>query len=482
MTARLAFSTATSIEPEILIIDEVLGAGDAYFAGKCLGRMRRITEDTGATVLFVSHDLGSVQQICTRVIWIDRGQISAEGSPLEVTKAYYASILLQEERRLKTRNARISLQKIEKNVKNDAQEGHTLLGRLVIAKGSVAPKQLAHPIRRITLTDDDKFHSALEPDAPMDNDRTQPSHILIDPHYTKWSEPRICLDTRVRYLENTGNEDGQAPFGFIVPDVQWENGNLRLEIEHAAQGEEMVQVQIHDSESYHTLGTLSPSLDHWSVQSWRLPEEIYKGKVIGQGESEQEINLPQKDNNIYGTDTPSSMVPLDGEVILRQKNGTQFYSDYANLLHVEISDKNHHPKVIFGMNEEVGISVKALIRKEIPVCEFALTIYSMNAVVLSNLSWPFPGGLRTGEQEWKISIPISNLRQGEYLISCGVIKEFLTTSNEVVVFYCRWSRALSFRVEEGYVGNMPLGVVLMHTDPLAGSPILVSNTRTHDNE
>ena len=61
MYARLAFSTATSVQPEILIIDEVLGAGDAYFAGKCVERMKKLTEQSGATVLFVSHDLGSVQ-------------------------------------------------------------------------------------------------------------------------------------------------------------------------------------------------------------------------------------------------------------------------------------------------------------------------------------------------------------------------------------------------------------------------------------
>lgn len=72
MYARLAFSTATAIKPELLIIDEVLGAGDAYFSGKCVERMRSLTMDSGATVLFVSHDLASVQAICDRVIWPSR--------------------------------------------------------------------------------------------------------------------------------------------------------------------------------------------------------------------------------------------------------------------------------------------------------------------------------------------------------------------------------------------------------------------------
>lgn len=480
MSARLSFSTATSIEPEILIIDEILGAGDAYFAGKSLERMRRITEDTGATVLFVSHDLSSVQQICTRVIWIDRGQISAQGSPLEVTKAYYASILLQEERRLKTRNTQIMRQQNKFNIQNDAQEEHKLLGRLVVTR-NIGLQQRVHPIRRLTLTDDDQLHLVLQLGAPMDNDRSQSTHILIDPHYTSWGEPRICFNNRVRCIENNGSEYDHAPFGFIVPDVQWEKGNLRLEIEHAVQSDEVVQVQVYSLEEYHTIGTLLPSPDGWFVQSWKLPEFVYKGKIIEPGETNPAINPAANDGNIYEYEIPPSNDLDDSKVILRQKNVTQFYSDYADLLNVEITDKHQHPRVIFGMNEEVTISVKALIRKDIPVSEFALTIYSMNAVVVSNLCWPFPDGLRTGVQKWTISIPIPNLRQGEYLISCGVIKEFLTASNEVVVFYCRWSRALSFRVEEEYIGNMPLGMVLMQTEPPIGSPILISHEQNQNN-
>ena len=108
MYTRLAFSTATAIEPDILIIDEVLGAGDAYFAGKCFERMRQITDRLGATVLFVSHDLASVQQLCCRVLWLERGRVLMDGSPLDVTKAYYASVLQQEEGRLKEANQRLA--------------------------------------------------------------------------------------------------------------------------------------------------------------------------------------------------------------------------------------------------------------------------------------------------------------------------------------------------------------------------------------
>jgi len=108
MYARLAFSTATVIEPEILIIDEILGAGDAYFSGKCVERMNRITNDSGATVLFVSHDLSSVQALCDRVIWVNRGRIKRDGEPLSVIKEYMALVRREEEIRLRARDLRVS--------------------------------------------------------------------------------------------------------------------------------------------------------------------------------------------------------------------------------------------------------------------------------------------------------------------------------------------------------------------------------------
>ena len=83
MYSRLAFAVSTSLEPDILIIDEVLGAGDAAFTSKCAERMKHLTQDTGATVLFVSHSMESVLEICNRAILLERGEITHQGTALE---------------------------------------------------------------------------------------------------------------------------------------------------------------------------------------------------------------------------------------------------------------------------------------------------------------------------------------------------------------------------------------------------------------
>lgn len=88
MYVRLAFSVAAHMEPDILIIDEVLAVGDAEFQKKCLGKMEEVTSDDGRTILFVSHNLDAIRRICTKTIWIHDGKIAGFGDTTEVLAEY----------------------------------------------------------------------------------------------------------------------------------------------------------------------------------------------------------------------------------------------------------------------------------------------------------------------------------------------------------------------------------------------------------
>lgn len=88
MYVRLAFSVAAHMEPDILIIDEVLAVGDAEFQKKCLGKMEEVTQDAGRTILFVSHNLDAVRRICQKTIWINDGKVVAIGETNEVLAQY----------------------------------------------------------------------------------------------------------------------------------------------------------------------------------------------------------------------------------------------------------------------------------------------------------------------------------------------------------------------------------------------------------
>jgi lipopolysaccharide transport system ATP-binding protein len=88
MYVRLAFAVAAHLEPEILVIDEVLAVGDAQFQKKCLGKMEDVSKQAGRTVLFVSHNMGVVAQLCNRAILIDSGRVVAEGKTSAVIDRY----------------------------------------------------------------------------------------------------------------------------------------------------------------------------------------------------------------------------------------------------------------------------------------------------------------------------------------------------------------------------------------------------------
>lgn len=88
MYVRLAFSVAAHLEPEILVVDEVLAVGDAQFQKKCLGKMQDVSQREGRTVLFVSHNMAAVKSLCTRAICLEKGHIVADGDTDAVLRRY----------------------------------------------------------------------------------------------------------------------------------------------------------------------------------------------------------------------------------------------------------------------------------------------------------------------------------------------------------------------------------------------------------
>jgi lipopolysaccharide transport system ATP-binding protein len=103
MNARLSFSIATAITPDVLVVDEVLGAGDAYFNAKATLRMLELC-NAGRALLFVSHAVGSVQLVCNRAIWLDAGGVRAMGPVDEVVKAYEDEFRREEDERVRAGN------------------------------------------------------------------------------------------------------------------------------------------------------------------------------------------------------------------------------------------------------------------------------------------------------------------------------------------------------------------------------------------
>lgn len=157
MYVRLAFAVAAHLEPEILVVDEVLAVGDAAFQKKCLGKMDGVAHQEGKTILFVSHDMSALQSLCSKAFWIHNGQIIQQGATTEVVQSYLESTSVEEEIPLAQRKdrggdgtARLTSLKIE----STEPDGVIYSGsRLKFTIGYESPKPLLYPHFTISLYD-----------------------------------------------------------------------------------------------------------------------------------------------------------------------------------------------------------------------------------------------------------------------------------------------------------------------------------------
>ncbi len=111
MYARLAFSIAIHVDPDILIVDEALSVGDARFVAKCMRRIKEIKEQ-GTTILFVSHDVGSIRTLCERVVWLDKGRLVEQGDVFPVTGRYMEFMFQDEKTEEEILHAEIASQQV----------------------------------------------------------------------------------------------------------------------------------------------------------------------------------------------------------------------------------------------------------------------------------------------------------------------------------------------------------------------------------
>jgi lipopolysaccharide transport system ATP-binding protein len=131
MYVRLAFAVAAHLEPDILIVDEVLAVGDAGFQKKCLGKMGDVTRQDGRTVLLVSHNLVAVTGLCSRGMLLDRGRLLAEGRIADVAQTYLASLEQRGSTDLRHRSDREgdgAIRFVSCAVRGDGTDGPVLAG------------------------------------------------------------------------------------------------------------------------------------------------------------------------------------------------------------------------------------------------------------------------------------------------------------------------------------------------------------------
>lgn len=263
MAARLMFSTTTAVAPELLILDEILSVGDAYFTQKSMDRIEKLCKRENSTLLLVSHDIYSTSQICERLIWIDKGQVLIDGDPNTVTKHYESSIRTQNERRLRLN----TLKKIEENLQANTNQLSPYYGQVRCAAYEAIDKNL--PIQALRLYCQGELLSEVTPHRESQNKN---SAVIRDKREANWEETEVEGSNYLAFSTH-GSVHHRAAFSvYLPPALNLEDGAVECEIEYfdGAQKKCFIEIFIKDHKR------LQCELGNEGVNQWKTERHSFK--------------------------------------------------------------------------------------------------------------------------------------------------------------------------------------------------------------
>jgi lipopolysaccharide transport system ATP-binding protein len=253
MGVRLMFSTSTAITPDLLVLDEVLGVGDAYFAHKSFERMRELCEGQGTTLLLVTHDIYSATKLCPRVIWIHRGRVLMDGEAATVVKAYEDSIRQQEEQRLRARKQQ-RLRALEAAGAAKTVTSHVLLE---IQARNNEPQPCPVYFSRVQLTDGVNAVAELPLAAGSARDG---SHLELET--SCWGEPKEIDGRPTRPMLNYGTPFHKVAGVLAVPATM-DVDSLRVHVDYWSEAPCQLRLRAYLDGRERDLGALPPVSGHW---------------------------------------------------------------------------------------------------------------------------------------------------------------------------------------------------------------------------
>lgn len=427
MQARLAFATATATRPDILIVDEVLGAGDAYFAGKSSERMKALVEESGATVLLVTHAMDQIQRYCEECIWLERGRIVKRGPSMEVVNAYEAFIHEMEDRRLRAKNRR---KQLGRPGADDARELLTFVFSFDGRPGAAAE------ISEVALLRNGVPEETLRVGDVQDADMSHAAAVQLNG--SEWSEPRSAHGTFWRALE-ISPRDGRRVEGRALISVpgSFADPGYAIRIRYqCSRGGTLRVTAARDADLL--LETVLPSEEEGWTEHYAELMPAPRDAVPAAASSGADGTDASAAAEAPGREATASALRWPGEGSLTLEQATLLGSGDVE-------------QAVFGVGGMVAIEVDLLAHRSDafrPIV--AATLLRPDGVFISNLiSDPMPVSLAEGQRvRTRLEMAPINLGDGRYVFSLSLFEGGVTDESR----YDLLPRALEFQV----VGNEPL--------------------------
>jgi ABC-type polysaccharide/polyol phosphate transport system ATPase subunit len=309
MCSRLMFSSSIVTRPEILIVDEILGVGDAYFSHKSFERMRELCADEGTTLLLVTHNIYAALNLCDRFIWLDRGEVKFDGDGKAAISLYESSVKDQEEQTLRQRNAATLA----------PSAGASVVHILFRSQTGFAPDRPV-ALGAIELLLDGAKRSVLQVAGGAPGWTLSPEGNL--------GEPETVLGQPCRVLRTTGSIYHKAEWSVVVPPHSTVRG---LQVRYAYDGSDVIDVRVFSTDRRLLVAGNLAASRQWTDATWT-------GNAVGT----RELDVPKQTD--YGTGavliTGVRFVDRDGHEVVEVRHGDPFTVRIALRMTPLLVDRN----------------------------------------------------------------------------------------------------------------------------------------------
>ena len=418
MQARLTFATATCIRPDILIIDEVLGAGDGYFIAKSTERMERLVKDSASTILLVSHDLVTTQRMCDRVIWLDRGQVRQAGDALEVIKAYQRYLRKRTERRIRERN------RLRSTGRRSAAELDIAATTLSVGLQRDADGSGACRVARVALEIDGVEHDEIIVGHAQDSSPFLESR-LIDSDGSPWSAPRQHEGRACRTIEGS-HESGTRSSALFTLHGMHPNASYELVLEANAEAGSTLVVRADVG------GKETPIQRNLELQGGRW--ETVRVPIIFHEEPDEKAGVSSTRSLETAPERPSKLSTWGGTADL-------------DLSSVRLHGTDGLERGIYEPREtlEIDVEVVSQMDGEVPLW-LVVVLYRRDGVLVTR------SHREVGTSRWKAGerrtfsavLPELNLGNGHYVLSVGLMRNMQQGTTETHAIH---DRSYEFEVQ-----------------------------------
>jgi ABC-type polysaccharide/polyol phosphate transport system ATPase subunit len=476
MQARLVFTTATAVRPEILIIDEILGAGDAYFAVKSRSRMRQLV-DSGASILLVAHAMDQILLFCEEAIWLERGRIVLRGPSLEVVKAYEEFIHTLQDRQLKAANRQ------RKPGFRDAVEIGRFADNFVLVLIFTGEPGSHADISTVELWSDVN-EETVRIGEPQDSDATYPAYVITDRN--NWGESQAEGGVYFRSLEigSSGSSHRLGQVGFRSYGLE-AGERYAFRIRYRIIGEGRLAVTVNRNGKALFMGQPIPDdREKWLEHEVALPQ--IADQIDTAAEERPEASLADciitevigtqvdiveatgsGDVEIAGTEPAAADIPAGGgasgaaasedAAALSSRTTLRRWPGEGSLLvdDVVLLDPTGQERAVYEVGSPLTLLLhyRAARTGEFPVM-YAVVIYRVDGIrITQHVSSRETVHIKAGEhRSVELQFPSMDLADGRYIISVSLHRDLDPQFPNETVRYDLVSHSYQFEI----IGNPPL--------------------------